>query len=674
MGSTTPTIWAIVVGIDHYPSDRCLGGAVNDAEAVRDFLQARHTRAHIRVFTAACPSDADQFQPRESEDLWPTWTNIVSSLKWVIEGATDRDIVYFHYSGHGTRLPGPAATEASQENQLALVLFDHHEFGCQYLEGRHLASALGRMVHKGLIVTLVLDCCFSGGVARGDDATQLAVRYIPYNQDAATYNAQEYDKSHLFGILRDAKPEKDWLVDPDGYTILTACGPFETASEVQVGSVGKRGALSHYLLVTLHELCMSGIDASHRDLHQRLSTTFHALWPQQTPMRFGNSDRSFLGHMVTGKANGLIPIFQHKNGSLRLRAGEAQGVCEGDEFVAYRYDEKIDNMVTSHRILEVWKVGPFESELTAPSSDSTISQTRAGWGAKLSRSMSSRRTRVRLGLGIEDEDGWRKQTEKFTMLALPEKEDREPCLFTVTIDEHQEYVIRKEYGNLTNLAAVPTGSHNAIVTISGILGHLTMFKFLEGIENRAPNTKFLQEFCINVHSNPQASGTFEVHDGDAWGFTIENANQKPLYLSVINFRDNWEIINVLESSGGDGYLVVDPIQNGRKGIKQLSLRMEVPQNPANHHRTHCEDIIKIFVTTEPTRFPSIVLPPLCCEQTRKAVSCDQNGPEAFLKGVSTQFRGHDHIDSGEWVSRNFIIRTTTEPGTSTDGVLSSEHR
>ncbi|KAF5126237.1 hypothetical protein E5D57_010933 [Metarhizium anisopliae] len=49
--------------------------------------------------------------------------------------------------------------------------------------GQLLANCLGRMVEKGLLVTVVLDCCFSGSVLRDGNIRGTDVRAVDYNSD-----------------------------------------------------------------------------------------------------------------------------------------------------------------------------------------------------------------------------------------------------------------------------------------------------------------------------------------------------------------------------------------------------------------------------------------------------------------------------------------------------------
>lgn len=189
-----------------------------------------------------------------------------------------------HYSGHGTRQPSTGA--------FAFVLYDHYH-GEIYLYGEILESMLKKMTAKNLIITLILDCCFSDSSWRYSENN--AVRCIDFNPtiDVASpeqgYGITTLDTSQP---LRDAHTVPLWLANPN-YTILTACGPHEIAQEIKTRTLipqvkEKRGALSYFLLEALFSLRRSKVEVTYSSLHQHLLMKFHTHWPCQTPMRRGN--------------------------------------------------------------------------------------------------------------------------------------------------------------------------------------------------------------------------------------------------------------------------------------------------------------------------------------------------------------------------------------------------
>jgi len=227
--TNVPNRWALLVGINYYRNDRCLEGAVRDVETVERYLQAGTSRVDVLTLTASTPEAKDSCCPLENEERWPTSANVVAALQRLIRETKPGDWVYIHYSGHGTKTPGTAYPDHNNaDEELALVLFENNERGCSYLRGRHLASAMHKMVAKGLIVTLVLDCCFSGSVVRKKEWRGCGIRYTDYKPEIDVGKLQKYEEKVFLSddnTPRSSQMAKKWLLDPDGYTTLSACGP-----------------------------------------------------------------------------------------------------------------------------------------------------------------------------------------------------------------------------------------------------------------------------------------------------------------------------------------------------------------------------------------------------------------------------------------------------------------
>lgn len=84
------------------------------------FLEAQEYAADITVLTATTPTDSSLCGPPEEPETWPTFENVRSSLRRVFNNAKDGDVVYIHYSGHGTRLPSLAQSGRGDKLELAL--------------------------------------------------------------------------------------------------------------------------------------------------------------------------------------------------------------------------------------------------------------------------------------------------------------------------------------------------------------------------------------------------------------------------------------------------------------------------------------------------------------------------------------------------------------------------
>jgi hypothetical protein len=244
----TTKSWALLIGINFYVQEKCLSGCVRDVKSIASYLRASQKEVKITVLTATTPSITDSYYPAEDPAAWPTSKNIISFLRRVIDEACQGDSVYIHYSGHGTRISVPNEGEDSKSMKLAIVLYEPSAPYKSYFRGSQLSKAIQSLVRKDVLVTLVLDCCFSGSVQRGSHSQTTAIRAVQYSRvdDILQNYMYEARKDLDGGSYRDSRIVPKWMVDPDGYIVLTACGPHEKAEgwNSRVGSAQARLATS----------------------------------------------------------------------------------------------------------------------------------------------------------------------------------------------------------------------------------------------------------------------------------------------------------------------------------------------------------------------------------------------------------------------------------------------
>ena len=191
---------------------------------------------------------------------------------------------------------------------------------------------------KKLVLTIVLDCCNSGGVTRGDPC----IRGLDWN-DAVDSN---YPLSDIMGEdLNSAGADHwdpywtfDWLRNPRSFSLLTACGPHQRAFEIRLRDTNQtwHGCLSYFLVTSLQKFNEGGLQVSYQSLYGLLFTRFHAEKSNQSPMLLGNREVSFLGDLRPPTAE-CTGVFLTSDGDLRLNSGRAHGVCEDDEYELYPY-------------------------------------------------------------------------------------------------------------------------------------------------------------------------------------------------------------------------------------------------------------------------------------------------------------------------------------------------
>ena len=140
---------------------------------MKEYLEEAVPDVHIEILTAS----REQPSILEEQLLLPTCRNVPAVFDKVTTAANlgDYPYLYIHYPGHGLRKPVDETSYNQNTGDLALELL-RNDLLTEFFGGRTLAYALNAMVQKGIIVTLVLDCCFSATVFRHGEP---GIRYLP---------------------------------------------------------------------------------------------------------------------------------------------------------------------------------------------------------------------------------------------------------------------------------------------------------------------------------------------------------------------------------------------------------------------------------------------------------------------------------------------------------------
>jgi Caspase domain len=88
----------------------------------------------------------------------PSGTNFKKALDWLCTGRSKDDIIFCHYSGHGTQIPSDGDDHEEDSKDEAIVL-----------EGMFLVSdddfkQFFSKLPEGCQATVITDCCHSGGM------------------------------------------------------------------------------------------------------------------------------------------------------------------------------------------------------------------------------------------------------------------------------------------------------------------------------------------------------------------------------------------------------------------------------------------------------------------------------------------------------------------------------
>ncbi|XP_071724649.1 metacaspase-9-like [Rutidosis leptorrhynchoides] len=139
---------AVLVGCNYANTKNELRGCINDVVAMHEILVQRFgfEEKNIQVLTDAAESK-----------VLPTGINIKAALNRMIDEALPEDVLFFHYSGHGTRIPSvkPAHPFRSDE---AIVPCDFNLI--TDVDFREMVNR----IPKGASFTMLSDSCHSGGL------------------------------------------------------------------------------------------------------------------------------------------------------------------------------------------------------------------------------------------------------------------------------------------------------------------------------------------------------------------------------------------------------------------------------------------------------------------------------------------------------------------------------
>ncbi|MGG6297886.1 caspase family protein [Leptolyngbya sp. AN02str] len=638
----TPTIYALLIGIDYYKPNRLyrnLKGAVRDINLVYTFLKdtLNVPDAHIHKLTSPNQDDTALLDARSAQDLVPTYDNIVHAFNSITAMAQPGDQIYIHYSGHGGRAVSiyPFKQEAYDES---IVPMDIKE--SQYLRDVELTTLLKRMTDKGLIVTVVLDSCHSGGATRGDAQIRSSEYPDTEQRPSASLVAEpeELERTWL-ALTRDRVIGAAGLPQPRDYVLLAACRPNEFAYEYPVnGGTQRNGALTYWMIDTLTSVATSGQRLTYKLLHDRIHAQIQSKFTQQTPMILGESHRLVFGsdRWSTPFTVSVIKVISEEQ--ITLNAGLAQGLSKGTRFSIYPlnttdFTEK-QNQVA---IVELTKV--VGSEATASvlkPEDGGIPVTRTlepgapaimvsaptqliqrvrftdekvegGQENELPPSLVNRQKealeKVRQALG---NNGW-----------IVEEGEGETALYQVAIDREGNYEICKNRPIPNLQPSLSIDDPTAPKRVVERLVHLAKYQAVESLDNS--NSKLASELEIEVLTedeqpfpDPQNQ---TVKGGDIVRLRLINKGSQPLKIAVLDIEPTWEI-SQLEIGG-----IEAPFFQLEPGQIDVSLQFDELEDSI-YGRSR--EIFKVFaIRNGLADFRWLTLPPLDEPPTPRKANLDE---------------------------------------------------
>lgn len=670
-----PKLFALLIGIDRYMPNKLpdgsyypdLGGCVRDISHIEQMLRSTLGLTDDRIFkfTASVLTDGTSPEPVGQR---PTYANMVAAFKNVTALAQPGDQVYIHYSGHGGRSP-TMFPELKGKNGLdeSLVPTDIGNSEARYLRDVEMSHLIKAMSDRGLLVTMVLDSCHSGGATRGLGGG--AVRGISSVDtterpiDSLVASKDELSQTWLgvtSGKTRSVNVASGWMPEMKGYVLLAACRANELANEYAFDGQERNGALTYWLLDALKQ---NGSGLTYRMLYNRIVAKVHAKFVEQTPQLEGEGNREIFGsdRMQSQSAINVLKVDPAKK-RLLLNTGRTQGVSKGTQFAVYPAGADFNK--TDERLAIVELDDPKETETWA----NIVQQLREGdiqEGAQalllgvgirmrgrvrlvrqenLPPAVNQESPLQRLQDEINKDEGTQNQNKWVRLSNEGEEADLQ-----VAINAHGEYEIWDADGKaVPNLRPVLKGADkNAAAVVLRRLIHLTKYRNVRLIDNTDPNSTLARKLIIELgtrkppENGEDGIGTF----GEAFGLRsrplsvgevvflrIKNLSNKAVNVTVLDLQPDWGISQVYpsvnpETGESKDYELLEP---GDENALMIPLGTDLPQGYQQG-----TDVIKAIASVEGTSFRWLELPPL--DQAPVATRAVTRSPANPLEELMTAF-------------------------------------
>lgn len=627
-GAPPPVIHALLIGIDAYAQGtgpggatyRPLRGCVRDILEVERFLRdAGVPSARITRLLAPNPGGPGSELPSTPESL-PTYDNIVSAWRRVMDTANQGDVVYIHYSGHGGRSATLFPAFKSNGLDESLAPCDINQPAGRPLRDVEIAVLLRQMAQRELLTTLVLDSCYSGSATRGDDAqarrgdrddTRARAGQAADNSAVASRADLEAMAKHLASTPRG--PDESWGIDPGGaasslVTVIAACRPHESSYEYAVDGKHRHGALTYSWLETLRQ---RGAAMTYRTAYRQTFARVQAAFKDQAPVLLGASDRLVLGtaNLVQPASIAILDVHGDQvvlaagasgrlSAETRLAVLPAEFLPELVDLSAMPQVEVTSVQATTARARVVAGTGDGQPPITLGSQAVVV--TYAPIMRRAVRWVPSEPpTKAELAAKAELESEIATDTTHAICLATMDS-----AHFQVAIESSRFAILDASGSRLPNLRpAIGVTDPGAARTIKHRLVHLARFHNVRELTNTDPNSPLAGKLELSLHMSDggkAAQAPLPVQpilpcDVELY-LRIRSRSTRPLSIAILDLAPDWSIEHINRGA---------PLTLDSGTSVDLKLVTSLP--------TGCEeagDVLKVIGTLEHTDFEWLTLRPL----------------------------------------------------------------
>ena len=643
---------ALVVGISDYQH----GGAAkagwwnlhaqNDAMALRQVLQERFGFAAQDIQTLS--------------DAQATRQNIVQAFETqLIARAKPGDIVVFHFSGHGQRVPDDNGDEADGMDE-SLVPYDAisqkaSEGAKTNLRDDQLDDLLGRLRQKMLgpdgklkgNITVSIDAGFAGEAMPNQNG--LLQRGRGWNAEldgtkpAAAPNGKVDSASGLF-----AQGE----AQVQGYVVLAAAGNEQAAHEIVNEAGENMGALSSYWT---RALASSTPDTTYRAVVERLAVEVGGALSAQVPQLEGDVDKVLLA----GAALPLPPylvVQSVDNNVVTLPVGTLQGATALSRYALYKAGSDVTKAENRIAQVELTEVGLTSSRARLVKDEAANAPQVLAGDLKAARAIESEHNYgdSSLKVRVETPGDWANTLKDLPMVSLADDKARYDLLLRSA--DGKIVVQRPDGTTFTQIVDDAT----APAKLQKFLNDYWRWQFLLQLHNDDPKAALnvaLRLVPVKVKLNAKGQidsvvsdredveitdgNRLVLRDGDSVVLELRNNSAEDAYVTVLDLPPDGSINPIFPhpQAPHDNKIVAD------KQWHRLPMPFVFTMGPP-----YGNEVFKAIATREPADFSSL-LQGQTVQQSRGA---PKNPLGGLLLSSSTGQRGANFADiaPSDWSTSN----------------------
>lgn len=641
MAEPTP-IYALLIGIDYYKPNRLyksLKGAVRDINLVETFLRQTLRIPPERIHKLTSPNQEDNaLMDARAARQEPTYENIINIFKDITETAQPGEQVYIHYSGHGGRATTiyPFKQEQNDEGIVPMDIGDTEEG--RYLRDVEMTTLLKRMTDKGLIVTMVLDSCHSGGATRGDAEIRSAGQTDTGQRAVTSLVAEPAElEQNWLNLTRNSAIGAAGLPQSRDYVLLAACRPNEYAYEYAVnGGTERNGALTYWMIDTLTSVATTGQPLTYKLLHDRVNAQIQSKFAQQMPMILGKSNRLVFGSSTWSTPFTVTVINVVSGMQITLNAGQAQGLSKGTRFSIYPLNTTdFTDREKQVAVVELTQVNASESvaRVLKLEEGGIAGQGTVGQGAvaqAIERGAPAVMLSVPVNLiqrvrlfgekvaGEQEGDlpaalvGQQTNALEAVRQALGgngwvvEVQEGESALYQVAIDREGNYEICQNGRPIPNLRPLlPISDATAPQRVIDRLVHLAKYQAVQSLDNASSKLAPAIEVELVKEDGSAFADPLNptVQNGEVICLRLANKASQPLKVAVLDLEPTWAVSQIPLGGLESPFFSLDA-----GATQETMLSLSIPEDQA-YGQT--KETLKVFAVQKGLAdFRWLTLPPL----------------------------------------------------------------